>query len=71
MEGQMQIIITRMLQRPTDDKFLSVMIQIPLMKGGWIHGIEQLGQFRELEFDQGGHVDEKSARRTMPGTKDE
>ena len=44
-----------MFLRPTDDEFFGIVIQIPLVKGRRVHGVEQLVQLGELELDESGH----------------
>jgi hypothetical protein len=51
----MQIVITRVFLRPTNDELFGITIQITLMEGRRVHGIEQLRQFRELDLDESGH----------------
>jgi hypothetical protein len=44
-----------MLLRPTDDELLGIVIQIPLMEGRGVHGVEELVQLLELDLDETGH----------------
>ena len=55
MHNKFELVLLGMLLRPTDDELLRIMIQIPLVEGGWIHGIEQLVQFHEFHLDESCH----------------
>jgi hypothetical protein len=55
MHEELQIVLFRMLLCPTDDELLGVVVQIALMEGRGVHGVEQLVQLRELDLDESGH----------------
>src|SRR6516165_5548120 len=51
VDDQRDRIATRKFLRPANDEFFRVVIEVPLMKRRWVHGIEELVDFVHKHFN--------------------